>query len=175
MDPLRECQLIGLSLLEIQQVEFALYGIISHLTHLPEGKGWKFKGLSPETFLRGNPNELNATLGQLESAFGVKLYLTNDDFKILIKDRNLIAHNYWRMSRTSIKGAKRLENPEKFLLDFIDKCQYWKKVINGLLAFFILTVAKKESREHEVKLDQKQQDELNAYLHHIQTVHTEKR
>lgn len=175
MDPLRECQLLGLSLLEIQKVEFALYGIISHLTHLPEGQGWKFKELSPETFLRGNPNELNATLGQLEKAFGKKLNLSNDDFKMLIKDRNLIAHSYWRMSRNGIQDAKQLDNPEKFLLDFIDRCQYWQKVMNGLLYVVMIAAAKKESRELEVQLDKKQQEDLNTYLQHVQKINTENR
>lgn len=168
MDSLRETQLLGISLLEIQKVEFALYGVVSHLTHLPEGRGWKFNGLSPENFLRGDPEQLKATLGQLDKAFGSLLKISCDRFKELIENRNIIAHNYWRMSRKGIRGARTLENPEAFLLEFIEQCQYWKKVINGLLYAFMLAAAKESGRESEVILDSMQTEELKTYLNHVQ-------
>lgn len=90
-----ELVLLGASLLSAQKFEFALYGLAAHLPHAYEGKKDKrFTELTPEIFLRGSVDDLKLTLGQLETAFGEKLILRNNELKQFIKDRNLIAHNY---------------------------------------------------------------------------------
>ena len=92
MDLIDECALIGAAILSAQKLEFALYGIVSHLSDLQGDK--RFRDLTPEKFLLGNINDLKVTFGQLEAAFGEKLLISSKDLKDFIKDRNLIAHNY---------------------------------------------------------------------------------
>jgi len=72
--------LLGAAMLSAQKLEFALYGIVSYLSHTPEAqKEKRFRDLTPEKFLRGNVEDLKATLGQLETAFGEKLLISTDD------------------------------------------------------------------------------------------------
>ena len=98
MDIIFECQLLGGCLIGVQKVEFVLYGIVAHLSHFPEAKEKRFRELTPELFLRENPKELKSTLGQIEKAFGKKLNISGDDLTKFIDSRNLIAHNYYRMT-----------------------------------------------------------------------------
>ncbi|MDF4711344.1 hypothetical protein P3564_23225 [Vibrio parahaemolyticus] len=169
MNLLDECTLLGASLLGAQKLEFALYGVVSHLSHAYDGKKDKrFTELTPEQFLRGSVDDLKLTLGQLEMAFGEKLLISNDDLKEFIKDRNLIAHNYWRLVKTNVNGAEKLENPEEFLKRFIDKCEYWQSVLNGFLWLFMLEAAKKEGRIEEVTLSERQQSQIMIYREHVE-------
>ena len=59
---------------------------------------------------------------------------TTEDLVSFIKDRNLIAHNYYRLTEAQIKGGQRLEDPEMFLMEFTQKCTHWEKVLRGLIA-----------------------------------------
>ena len=162
-----ECILLGGSLLAVQKFEFALYGIISHLPHLPEAqKEKRFRELTPEKFLRGDPEDLKATLGQLETAFGEKLLLSTTELKSLIKDRNLIAHNYWRLTKSNIKSAEKLESPLVFLKTFIERCEYWTTIIRGLLWILMKASAEKENRISEVNFTESQEIEILAYYAH---------
>ena len=117
-----------------QRVEFLLYGLGSHLVHVPDYRSSKFGALDPEKFLRGNPNDLKEPLGVLVKAFGDKLLLKEEEIRQFVDDRNLIAHNYWRLTKANIKGGHRLDNPEEFLVRFIEQCDHWVKVLSGLLA-----------------------------------------
>lgn len=168
MDLVDECTLLGASLLEAQKVEFALYGLISHLSHAYDGKKDKrFTELTPEKFLRGTVDDLKLTLGQLETAFGKKLLISNDELSQFIKHRNLIVHNYWRLTKTNIKGGEKLENPQEFLKSFVQKCQYWQSVINGFLWLLMKAVAEKEGRISEISLTDEQQNQIESYYKHV--------
>ena len=170
MDDIEECTLLGFSLLEAQKLEFALYGLVSYLSHTKEAKKEKrFRELTPEKFLRGPVEELKITLGQLETAFGKKLLLSNGELKEFIKNRNLIAHNYWRLTKANIKDGERLDNPKDFLINFIDKCAYWQSVTHGLLWMFMKAFAKKENKLDQLNFTEKQEQEMTAYLKHVKS------
>lgn len=164
-----ECQLLGGCLIGAQRVEFALYGIVAHLSHLPEAKEKRFRDLTPEIFLRGDPKELKSTLGQIEKAFGKKLNISNDDLTKFIDDRNLIAHNYYRMTRKGIRDAHQLDNPENFLRSFLKSCEYWESILNGLLCLMMVALAERYNRMDEIKLNSKQKSDMDAYLNHRKT------
>lgn len=168
MDLVDECALLGESLLGAQKFEFALYGLVSHLSHAYDGKKDKrITETTPEKFLRGTVDDIKLTLGQLETAFGEKLLISNNELKQFINDRNLIAHNYWRLTKANIKGAENLENPKEFLSSFINKCQYWQSVINGCLWLFMQAAAKNEGRINEISFTERQQHEIECYYKHV--------
>ena len=172
MDLIDECALLGASIISAQKLEFALYGIVSHLAHLPEAqKEKRFRDLTPERFLRGNTEDLQATLGQLETTFGQKLLISTSELKGFISNRNLIAHNYWRLTKSSIKGGERLSDPEVFLREFLARCDQWTSIIRGLLYVLMEAAAKKEGRISEINFSEQQQKDIKAYYAHAAIRH----
>ncbi len=149
---LRECALIGAAVLDAQKVEFALYGVISHLAEHARSRDKRFKNLDPEKFLRGDVKDLKATLGQLIKAYGHQLLLTTEELSQFVEDRNLIMHSYWRLTKARLRGGSHLENPEEFLIQFAKKCRHWNKVLRGLIALMKRQTAKKLSKEREITL-----------------------
>ena len=85
-------------------------------------------------FLEGNPKDLKETLGGLIQAFGDNLLLDEEEIRQFVGDRNLIVHNYWRLTKANLRGEYRLDNPEDFLVRFIEQCLHWGKALKGLLA-----------------------------------------
>ena len=89
--------LLGLALYGAQRVEFALYGIAAHASHTPAAqRERRFANLSGEKFLRGDPSELKATLGQLVTIFGDAFLIKTPDLIDFYERRNLIAHDFYR-------------------------------------------------------------------------------
>lgn len=174
MDIGEEIGLLGGCLMAVQKVEFVFYGIAAHLSHLPEANEKRFRQLNPEKFLRGDPHELKATLGQIEKIFGEKLDVSSSELTEFIKQRNLIAHNYYRLTRKGIKGAKVLESPEKFLKDFLNQCSYWESVFSGLLNLMLVAAAEKENRSDEIKLSEYQKSTIVVYKAHREKRHQER-
>lgn len=168
MDLIEECGLLGGCLMAAQKMEFILYGIASHLSHIPEAKEKRFRQLTPEKFLRGDPSELKATLGQMEKVFGEKLHISSSELNEFIRHRNLFAHNYYRLTKIQIAGTKNLENPEEFLRKFLEQCAYWENVLSGLLYLMLVNTAKKENRECEINLSELQKSTIAAYSAHIE-------
>lgn len=167
MDLIDECALLGAAILSAQKLEFALYGIVSHLSHLPEAqKEKRFRDLTPEKFLRGNIEDLKATFGQLETAFGEKLLISTNELKDFIKDRNLIAHNYWRLTKSNVKDSEKLSNPEAFLRAFLARCDQWASIFRGLLYVFMKAAAEKEGRLAEINFTEQQLNDITAYYAH---------
>ncbi|HEY8095850.1 MAG TPA: hypothetical protein VIE65_07100 [Methylobacter sp.] len=167
MDLIDECTLLGASLLAAQKFEFALYGIVSHLSHLPEAqKEKRFRDLTPEKFLHGNIEDLKATLGQLETAFGQKLLISTEELKVFIRHRNLIAHNYWRLTKPDIKNSEKLDDPELFLRRFLESCDKWAAISRGLLYVLIEAAAQKENRLSEINFSEQQRIDVADYYAH---------
>jgi hypothetical protein len=165
----REMALLGTALLLAQKFEFALYGIVAHLSHLREAQTEKrFRKLTPEAFLRGDPSDLKATLGQLAARFGKPLLLASNELDQLVADRNLIAHNYWRTFHADIKGTDRRQDAEMFLTRFISLVNHLLKVISGLLTRLRIEEALKEGHAGEITLDE---DDLASMLLHLGHVH----
>ena len=163
--------LVGAAIISAQKLEFALLGAISHLSHLPEAKSDKrFRDLTPEKFLRGNPEDLKVTFGQMKAHFGEKLLISGDELNKLIKDRNLVAHSYWRLTETNIKDACKLTDPETFLVDFINRCEKWGHIFRGLVYSFQKAVAEKDGRQSEVKFNEQQEQDIKAYQAHAALV-----
>lgn len=172
MDLIDECALLGAAILSAQKLDFALYGIVSHLSHLPEAqKEKRFRNLTPEKFLRGNAEDLRATFGQLETAFVEKLLISTDELKKFISDRNLIAHNYWRLTKSNVKDGDRLSDPEAFLKEFLVRCDQWAGIIRGLLYVLMEAAAEKESRLSEINFNEQQQKDIKTYCAHIAIRH----
>lgn len=95
MDVINECALLGAAILSAQKLEFSLYGIVSHLSHLSEAqKEKRFSGFYIRKFLCANIDDLKVTLGQLASVFGEKLLIGTSELKDFIRDRNIITHSY---------------------------------------------------------------------------------
>ena len=165
---IREMALLGTAVLLAQKFEFALYGIVAHLSHLPEAQQEKrSRDLKPEAFLRGDPSDLKATLGQLAARFGKPLLLTSKEFDRLVSDRNLIAHNYWRTFHLEIRGIERRRDAEAFLTEFISLADHLLKVISGLLTRLRIEAASKEGREGEVTLSKDDLANMQLHLGHV--------
>lgn len=169
MDLVEECKLLGASLIGAQKIEFTLYGIASHITHAYDGKkDRRIEELTPEKFLRGDLNELKMTLGQLEKSFGHALLLDTEELAKFVEDRNLIAHNYWRLTKTNIKGSEKLQDPETFLREFLKRCSYWEGVVNGALWSIRKMALEQYDRSDEFEPTIKQRDEITQYLKHVE-------
>ena len=149
-----EFTLVGMAIVWVQRVEFLLYGLGSHLAYLPDYRGKRFRELDPEMFLGSNPKNFKETLGGLTQAFGDKLLLDEEEIRQFVEDRNLLVHNYWRLTRANLRGGHRLDNPEAFLMRFIEQCDHWEKVLNGLLAMARQEAATRRGEELVLRPDE---------------------
>ena len=104
-----ECATIGAAVLAAQRIEFLLHGLIAHVKPELKRRDKRLRHLTGETFLRGDPSALRATLGQLVDAYGTELLLSADDLRKFVKNRNLIVHDYWRLSKARIRGGRTLD------------------------------------------------------------------
>lgn len=136
-----ETFVVGAAVLASQRVEFLLYGLIAHVKDKIKNEDKVFQGLTPENFLRGDPAALRATLGQLVRAFGDILPLTTKELKQFVEDRNLIVHNYWRLTKSGIRDGAHLENPLGFVIRFLNQCARWEEILKGILAYLRLSSA----------------------------------
>lgn len=147
--------LLGLSLYAAQKFEFGLYGIASHMSHLPEAKkDRRFANLTPDVFLSSDPKDKEkrkATLGQICELFGDRLLLSSDELESFVANRNLIAHDFWRAVRP-LRGHVEISNPNEFLRDFIRSAQEQTSTLQGLLSHLMEAAAKKEGRSEEIFL-----------------------
>lgn len=163
---LDELALLGAAVIMAQKIEFALYGVAAHASHTPAAaKDRRFRNLTPEAFLRGDPAELKATLGQLVATFGDLFAISTADLNRYVDDRNLISHSYWRLTRAKIRGAQQLAEPVAFLRDFLKRSDELVDVLNGFVAHLMIAVGEKEIRE--VTLSAKQRYDMDAYLRHV--------
>lgn len=158
-----EMMLLGGAMLAAQKLEFALYGMVSHL----QKKEGKFKELTPEEFLRGDGTKTRETLGSIVRAFGAQFELDGDELSKLVSDRNLIAHNYWRMTKANIRGGARLEDPEDFLFQFTVRCEKWIRICQGWIAVATKALAEREERLDEIEATPQSELNTQAYLLHL--------
>ena len=131
-------------------MEFLLYGLASHLTHLPEFQSRRYESLNAETFLRGDLANQKATLGQLVRDFSDKLLITSEELGKFVEDRNLIAHNYWRLVHANIQGGQSMSDPRRFLQDFANRCAHWENVLRGFLALAKIVLAERSGTAVEI-------------------------
>ena len=164
---LRECATIGAAVLAAQRIEFLFYGMIAHAKPELKGGDKRFRHLTPESFLRGDVSELRATLGQLAKAYETKFLLSADDLETFVKKRNLIVHDYWRLSKARIRDGQTLEDPMAFLQEFLDDCQRWEGILRGLLAKMRLSVALRTGGDLRPVLTPDDLDYMDQYLQHV--------
>ncbi len=83
------------------------------------------------------------------------------------KDRNLIAHDFFRLFHTRIRGGKWMEDPKGFLLGFLERCTYWQAVLSGLLCELRSAAAIKERRQSEHVLSPADLENMRVYHEHV--------
>ena len=154
-DFLIECATVGGALLAAQRVEFLLYGLVAHIKPELKQTERQFRDLTPESFLRGDVSELRATPGQLARAYGCRFQRSTDELDAFVKSRDLIAHDYWRLSEARIRDGAELENPIDSLRGFIEDCQRWEEILRGLMAHMKLAVAQKIVKSKKLCLRQR--------------------
>ncbi|MBY5742441.1 hypothetical protein HFO28_02320 [Rhizobium leguminosarum] len=148
-----------------QKVEFALYGLGSHLPADHNAKTHRaFKNLTPEAFLRGDRSKLKATFGVLAQTFGKAFFIDTPELTKFYEDRNLIAHNYYREFCANISGAQGRGDPIDFLDDFIKRGQHWIAVMKGLARLLIEAAAAKEGRLNELSYSEQDESEIEKYV-----------
>ena len=164
---LLEYSAVGAAILAAQRIEFLLYGLIAHVQ--PELKlgNKRFRDLTPEGFLQGDPAELRATLGDLAKIIGPKLLLSSNDLDEFVRARNLIVHNYWRMSKAQIRDGRKLKSPLAFLVKFLHDCQQWEGILRGVLAAMRLRAATTAGEDEPLALTQEEQDDMDQYYRHV--------
>ena len=127
----------------------------------------RFRDLTPEGFLQGDPAELHATLGQLARAFGPKFLLSANDLEEFVRARNLIVHDYWRMSRARIRDGRKLESPLAFLIKFLHDCQRWEGILRGVLVTMRLNAGTSGGEDEPLALTPEELDDMDQYRRHV--------
>ena len=99
------------------------------------------------------------------------MLLNEEEIRQFVDDRNLIAHNYWRLTKANLKGGYRLNDPREFLVGFIEKCDHWEKVLKGLLALARQEAATRRGEDLILNADEVDSAEyygkqVEAYLQH---------
>lgn len=147
--------LLGIAMVSTQKLEFALYGIAVHLTHLPGvASDSRFRALTPADFLSPLPEKRairKATLGQIARKLGPHLLFPADELEDYVARRNLIAHDFWR-EVASIKGSGMMANHRMYLVRFIKDTDRWLSAVRGVLSIMHEAAAKNEKREGEFHL-----------------------
>lgn len=172
-DMSEELKLLGAAVYMAQKVEFALYGTIAHLTHIPEiaKLDRRLKGLDGEKFLRGDPEELKITLGQLVTILGNHGLLSSEPLNQFVKDRNLIAHGYFRHFHYDKDGQT--ADAEGFLADFVKRALEFQSVILGFIHFFREAMAEKHGAGH-IETTEADKAHREAYLAYVEKHHLNK-
>ena len=166
---LRECATVGAAILAAQRIEFLLYGIISHIKPELKERDKRFRHLTAEIFLRGDVSDLRATLGQLAKVYGTEFLLSADDLEAFVKNRNLIVHDYWRLTKARIRDGQTLENPMSFLQEFLGDCQRWEGILRGVLSNMRLNTARATGNERRAALTSDDLDYMDQYRQHVRS------
>jgi hypothetical protein len=155
--------LLGVALFRAQRVEFLLYGIASHLSHLDVAKTDKiFSKITARDFLSDDPKTerlRKATLGHIYKLFGDKLLISGLPFDLLVKERNFFVHDFFRSLKTSNNDEEHIQR----LKTFIDLVDITEKALKGLLSNLMEASAKKEDREHELVISQDDKENRKFY------------
>ena len=166
---LGECATVGAAILAAQRIEFLLYGIIAHIKPELKERDKRFRHLTAESFLRGDVSDLRATLGQLVKVYGTEFLLSADDLEAFVKNRNLIVHDYWRLTKARIRDGQTLENPMAFLQEFLGDCQRWEGILRGVLANMRLSAARATGDERRAALTSDDLDYMDQYGQHVRS------
>ena len=170
-----EIYLLGAAVYISQRIEFALYGIASHVAHLDVAKKDKhFRELSAEKFLRGDIAEQKATLGRIVNLFGDAFLIKTNELAKFISDRNLIVHNYSRVFVSPPKGVEKRTDGKEFLSIFIHRAERFDKIVRGLLYELMVAAAAKEGRTNELVHNEAIAEATAVYRKHAARYLTER-
>ena len=161
----RECAAVGGAVLAAQRVEFLLYGLVAHFKD--EHRKGQFRDLTPESFLRGDLADLRATLGQLVREYGERLLLSREELDGFVENRNLIVHDYWRLTKSRISGGARLDDPILFLRQFLRDCERWEAILMGVLVRMKQASAARSGVEQDVEPNAQELEYMNNYTQHV--------
>ena len=159
--------LLGLSVYTAQKVEFGLYGLAAHASHLPEIRSNKrFAALTPDLFLSKTPGEsatFRATLGELYRIFGERLAISSAEFDEFLNKRNIVVHSFWREVR-DLRGRVGIPQPDQYLLAFIELGEKVASTLQGLLSLLQEAAAENEGRSNEFVLSDLDVKHREAYI-----------
>ena len=161
-----EFQLLGLAVYLAQKIEFAFYGVASVASHLPEAQADKrLRGLTGEQFLRGDPEKLKVTLGQLVTLLGERLLLASSDMDRFVSDRNRVVHNYFR----HYGGGRQTDGVSgtAFLADFLQRGQEFLSIVEGLIVLLKIAAAEKTGRSGELNITTRDHENRVAYVDYV--------
>ena len=134
-------QLLALSggvLLQLQRVEFIIYGLISHFNEIVLSKYLSFKELDSHKFLF-EENAFNKyrkqTLGQIFNVLKKEFKLFNTEkLDNFLFNRNLFIHNFWRDFISSRRKSERdYEAAISFLNSLLNEAAEWEIIFKGML------------------------------------------
>lgn len=125
-----EAAMLGAAILEVQKFEFVFYGLAAHVANENDKK----RGYSGEAFLRGDLKKFKKTLGLISKNYAEKFLIDNSELEKLIKNRNILCHNYYRMFHTTIKGGEVIENPMRFLTEIFELSNRYSSALLGFIA-----------------------------------------
>lgn len=122
-----EMKVLGAVLLEVQKFEFMFFGLAAHSPN-DNNKDWNGKD-----YLMGNPDKFKETLGRLKKAYAGKFLIDNSDLDKLVRDRNTLCHNYYRMICIGDKKEHKIENRLKFLADLSALSNRYSSALMGFM------------------------------------------
>ena len=158
--------LLGAAVYTCQKAEFALAGIASHMSHLPEAQNDKrFRNLTPDALLNSSmrsDNSFKATFGQIYEIFGNRLLVSGLEFDQFVADRNRIVHHFWRETR-EIRGRIEIPDPHGYLLAFIGRAEQIVATLQGLLSHLQEAAAQKSNRMCEFTISEKDIQNRGVY------------
>ncbi|PYE35764.1 hypothetical protein C8J35_102146 [Rhizobium sp. PP-F2F-G38] len=167
-----EFRLLGLVLYTFQKIEFGLYGIAAHLSHLPEAQNdRRLASLTGEKFLRGDPRQFKVTFGQLVAVFSDVLMLSSPELHKIVENRNIIIHNYYRKFHTKFSDSLSDENKVTFLEKVLIEALEFLSVLQGLFVVLKEAAAKKEGRVQELVISDEDRQNRHAYFAYVARHH----
>jgi hypothetical protein len=138
---------LGVALSKAQNIEFAIYGILTHLKKTPEiVKDKRLRNLTPREFLSSDPINKplrTMTLGQLNKALPEGFGLCSEYIQDYVDRRNLLVHEFMREINPKY-ASNGVIDPEVFLTKFIVDSDEFESILLGLLYVIMDQVADKQ-------------------------------
>lgn len=170
---------IGETLIQVQQAEWAIHGIVSIFNQTAiKLDDKKFKKLDLETFLsdteEANKNRRH-TLGQLKDYLEKINYFNSDiidELQEFVEHRNTLIHNYYRIHFHNkdhrLFSETKYKDIYSFIINLHQLCKKWTTFFMGLLVD-IVEVNKNFTKEEKVRFREQHIHEYNEYKSRIAT------
>lgn len=137
---------LGVAVSKAQTIEFALYGLLTHLKKDPKiVKDKRLLKLTPREFLSTNPESKTLrmmTLGQLSEVLPNGFGIDPDFIQDYVSRRNLLVHDFMREINPKYASIEVIE-PKSFLKKFITDSDELQNILLGLLYVIMDQIAEK--------------------------------